>query len=280
MKVNIMKKIQDITVNKQTETLAFRLRQARDGKGLSRRAVKDATGISDTSIDRFENGSQEPTVSRLEILAKLYDVTVDWLLKGEEADEGYSLKGNEPILSDYDEQDEMEDEGTEKPAEAVRAMLSEIDDLRENGFEGARRYALALASDASKMMLYLEADELEELAIERELYQEKEGDGFKFSDLFDSNPHGAHDLFIGNVSERIADTAILGIDLYHIERDVLSELADQFHSVYRLTPKGEIRLTGWGDYEELVPTIRTAIRTKFVSSSDIDFSNLNEFSRR
>lgn len=278
-----MYKKTDVPVNSQSETLASRLRMVREGKNFSRRAASEETGIPQNSIEKFENGSQEPTVSRLQSLAELYEVTVDWLLNGEENEEAKSLKGNSPTSPENEARSEAEEEVaqdvTETPSDNVRVMLSELDELREGDFKNGQRYALALAKDAVHMIGYLEVDELEKLAHERELHQEDEEQGFKFSELFQDNPHEADEQFVGIVAERIADTALLGVDLYQIEADVLSGVADRLHSEKSLFPEGynKMPFSSWGEHDEVVPLIRKALRAKFVSSKEIDFSNLEEF---
>ena len=69
----------------QSDTVATRLRKSRDAIGLTRADVVKETGIPAKSIEKFENGNQEPSVSRLVTLCKLYDVTEAYILGQENA---------------------------------------------------------------------------------------------------------------------------------------------------------------------------------------------------
>ncbi|MFH1034383.1 MAG: helix-turn-helix transcriptional regulator [Pseudomonadota bacterium] len=62
-----------------------RLRQARLRKGLSQSGAAALCGVSQQNISRYEEGAVEPTASALLALARLYEVSTDWLLTGQEA---------------------------------------------------------------------------------------------------------------------------------------------------------------------------------------------------
>ena len=57
-----------------------RLKELRAEKGLSLKEVEKLTGISDTSISRWEMGKSEPGCEQLIILAKFFHISVDYLL--------------------------------------------------------------------------------------------------------------------------------------------------------------------------------------------------------
>lgn len=62
-----------------------KLRAMREAKGLTRRQVEDATGISQATIQKLENGAiSGGTVSTAVAFAKCYGVTVDELLADDE----------------------------------------------------------------------------------------------------------------------------------------------------------------------------------------------------
>ena len=67
------------------DTLASRLRQARDDMGFSRAELARRTGIPAKSIEKFEFGTQEPSVSRLQALSEALEVTFQ-SLAGMDAD--------------------------------------------------------------------------------------------------------------------------------------------------------------------------------------------------
>jgi transcriptional regulator with XRE-family HTH domain len=70
------------------ETLAAaigeRLRAFREEHGLSQGDIAERTGIFRGQVCRYEAGKALPSPKYLGVLARLMDVTVDWLLFGED----------------------------------------------------------------------------------------------------------------------------------------------------------------------------------------------------
>jgi len=58
----------------------LRLREIREGKGVSLRALKKASGVAVSSLARFEAGAGDPQLSTLRKLAKALNVTVAELI--------------------------------------------------------------------------------------------------------------------------------------------------------------------------------------------------------
>ncbi|HZF11784.1 MAG TPA: helix-turn-helix transcriptional regulator [Thermoanaerobaculia bacterium] len=71
----------DITYSK--EELGARLRQSRLWCGASQKSLCAATGISRSSLGRYENGRAEPRVEDLVRLALALQASLDYLLFGE-----------------------------------------------------------------------------------------------------------------------------------------------------------------------------------------------------
>lgn len=63
--------------------LGIRLREARLASGLTAKVVGEQIGRGPLSIYRWEWGTTEPGIEQLRALAKLYRVTLDWLVSGE-----------------------------------------------------------------------------------------------------------------------------------------------------------------------------------------------------
>jgi transcriptional regulator with XRE-family HTH domain len=63
--------------------LAERLRQAREARGLSRKALGRATQISGTAIQNIESGRSMPAPDTTEMLALALEVAPCWLAFGE-----------------------------------------------------------------------------------------------------------------------------------------------------------------------------------------------------
>lgn len=58
----------------------LRLREIRERRGVSLRALKDASGVAVSSLARFEAGQGDPQLSTLRKLAKALHVTVAELI--------------------------------------------------------------------------------------------------------------------------------------------------------------------------------------------------------
>lgn len=63
--------------------IAHRLKEARQAKGLKIRQVEELTGLKNGNISCWENGKYLPSALALASLSNIYDVSVDWILKGE-----------------------------------------------------------------------------------------------------------------------------------------------------------------------------------------------------
>lgn len=65
-----------------TETLAYRLAEARKNCGNTQQWVAEKLHISTQSVSAWECGSSMPDIEKIPELADLYGVTTDWLLMG------------------------------------------------------------------------------------------------------------------------------------------------------------------------------------------------------
>jgi len=59
--------------------LADRLIQVREGHGLTRVAVSEATGVNYESLSGYELGQEHPPFRRIRLLAMYYGVSLDYL---------------------------------------------------------------------------------------------------------------------------------------------------------------------------------------------------------
>ncbi|MBQ8528491.1 MAG: helix-turn-helix transcriptional regulator [Clostridia bacterium] len=57
-----------------------RLKELRTSKGLSQQALADKIGVSKSSINMYERGEREPSISMLFTLADLFEVDLNYLL--------------------------------------------------------------------------------------------------------------------------------------------------------------------------------------------------------
>lgn len=61
----------------EKKTIGIRLRRLRENKGLSRKYVADACGISLSAVAMFENGLRVPRDATKSKLAELYNCSVE-----------------------------------------------------------------------------------------------------------------------------------------------------------------------------------------------------------
>lgn len=98
---------------------ANRLYELRKKKGLSQEALAEKLGISRQSVSKWERAESSPDTDNLIALAKLYGVSLDELLLGEEKEENptddknshESSENEADILSDEEEYQKYVDQG-------------------------------------------------------------------------------------------------------------------------------------------------------------------------
>lgn len=62
------------------EVFQIRIKAIREELGLSQTKVSTETGIHQSYLSKYENGTLEPNLEQLGILANYYEVSIDWLL--------------------------------------------------------------------------------------------------------------------------------------------------------------------------------------------------------
>lgn len=62
------------------EVFQIRVKAIREELGLSQVKVSADTGIHQSYLSKYENGSLEPNLEQLGQLANYYEVSIDWLL--------------------------------------------------------------------------------------------------------------------------------------------------------------------------------------------------------
>jgi|LakMenE01Jun11ns_1017448.scaffolds.fasta_scaffold9633136_2 transcriptional regulator with XRE-family HTH domain len=65
-------------------SIGQRLKQARGQKGYTQRQVADKLGVHSTTISKHELDTAEPDSEALLQLAKIYGVSVEWIMYGHE----------------------------------------------------------------------------------------------------------------------------------------------------------------------------------------------------
>lgn len=67
-----------------------RLYQMRRERGLSQEDLANKVGVSRQAVQKWESGTSQPTLEKLTALARYFDVTLDWLVNGEESTDSQS----------------------------------------------------------------------------------------------------------------------------------------------------------------------------------------------
>ena len=79
---------------------SVRLKDLRDSQGLSQEAVADKIGVTRTAYVKYETGASKP-VRKLQELARLFNVTTDYLLGRESESASEMTREEQRLLTDY-----------------------------------------------------------------------------------------------------------------------------------------------------------------------------------
>ena len=61
-------------------SFSIRLKELRDARNLSQKAVAEAVGMAPMAYQRYEYGTREPAFNKLIALADYFDVSLDYLV--------------------------------------------------------------------------------------------------------------------------------------------------------------------------------------------------------
>lgn len=77
------------------------LAELRKDKNLTQEELGEQIGVTNKTVSRYENGNYLPPVEILQMLSKLYDVSINELLSGKRLDdEHYKENAEEYIVAD------------------------------------------------------------------------------------------------------------------------------------------------------------------------------------
>lgn len=103
------------------------LKSIRISKGLTQQQLADATCIDRALIARYENGSRNPPIEKLQILADFLNVSVDTLIGRSSGEDDLPVEKKEPAVDlsgfDPDLVEALRDVRPEEKA-AVLALIS------------------------------------------------------------------------------------------------------------------------------------------------------------
>lgn len=68
-----------------------RIKELRKKRGLTQEQLGEAVGLSYKTINYIENGVRGTTIDNMEIMADYFGVSIDYLVRGKELDDGLSI---------------------------------------------------------------------------------------------------------------------------------------------------------------------------------------------
>jgi transcriptional regulator with XRE-family HTH domain len=272
-----------------------RLRKAREAAGMSRSELAVMSEIPNKTIEKFEYGTQEPSVSRLAVMAELLSVSQKWLVTGVEHPVSIESVGT---VSKTDDDDgnlpsvETETDGmlqhladarrsgfSDVWRESVRSILGYLKRARAAQFAGCQRQALALCELAADNMKFMELEDLKGFAQEYGIIvfdedtkiqtrKQKKHNGLIVRHSDREAVRDVEDIHAESVeiAERIIDKAVLGLDLYSIEQKKLQRLAKYVRERWPEIDAKRMGGLSWGDPKDFVPDIRPKVRLEMIET--------------
>jgi len=251
-------------MTKKTTTFGERLMQARNTAMLSRSQLATASGIPAKAIEKFEYGTQDPTISRVKTLAQVLNVEVDYLMTGE----GVTMPTIEPVVSDDVASNMLGGE-----LEQITQKLSYLDELREDGFQKKWRTAPRLFEEVQKSMQKLSLDDVLDLGEARELFPVSE----ELLDQYQEMDGEEREAFIDNLIERVLDTAYFGLDLHTIRK---SDLVDLAHCYDLDGDDTNFWGSKWSGQAAIVSALQYTMRHLALKGQSPDFMDEKEYKQR
>lgn len=251
--------------NTQDMTFGERLMQARNAAMLSRPQLAKASGIPTKAIEKFEYGTQEPNISRLQTLAQILNVTVEYLMHGNETQE---IEENEPVDVHEIEADVVGDE-----IDQLYQKLSYLDELREAGFQKHWRSAPRLLQEVEEELLTLSLDDLLDLGEERELFPVSQ----EVIDDFSENGIDEQHAILNILVQRVLNTAYFGLDLHSIRKRDLTDLA---HTYDLKGDNSDFWGSKWSGYDTVVNALQELFRPLALKGNSPDFLDEDEYKER
>jgi len=237
------------------KVVGTRFRTARDAAGLSRTDVERRSGVSAKAIEKFEAGVQHPSYLRFGALCSAVGKSVEEILNGSDPE------------ADYDEEPSMRGPIPAIVADPVADLLSELDELRADGFENAQRRGMAIVDQLTHELHFLEPGELISIARKRGVDMATCPKALDLQTAIAQNSTKGQEA-CATVEQRIVDTALVGADLASVDRDALIKVADQLKQQFNL----EAGFFGWGETAALVEMLRQPLRQLAFAGQSIDLS--------
>ena len=120
-----------------------RIRETREGKGLSQKQVALEVGVKSPSVSNWESGKTTPTPENYIAMARLFDVSVDYLLGRDDAP-----KPPAPPIDPHTYYAQKFGPETQRIVDDLLARLQAMpEDRREDAARGALTFVRGLESE-------------------------------------------------------------------------------------------------------------------------------------
>lgn len=254
-----------ITETTRTDRAAFgsRLQSAREASNFSRRQVAELTGIPVKSIEKFETGDMSPSIDRVQALARVIDVSPTFLLNGaptkQEVEEiGAAVAKHHEYLDDID---------------AILDAFLSLDEMRKNGFQRHWRTAPRSFEALEEIVGKMSYDELLDVGEARGLLAVPQSE----VEMYEGLPLDEQIVAKQALADRIVDTAYFGIDLFSLDPEPLSDLADEFD--VEKDQEG-ILFSSWSGDSAMIVALRPVLKERFLKGNQLDFEDEEQFPKR
>ena len=183
-----------------TSEIGERLKAARENARYSRTQLAKVTGIPAKTIEKYEYGTTDPSVTRLLKMTQVLGTSVIDLIAGEDL----SLDNDEPVIV---------------------KQLDQLDHMREDGLTKYWREFPALLASTEEKLAIISVPDLLDIAEDRDLVDLPTIQHIERLALEAADKPQA---LCQEIANRIVDTAYFGVDLYKVEHETLERLADDF----------------------------------------------------
>ncbi len=117
------------------DTIGKRIRSARKSKNLTLTDIKKITGLSTGNLSELENDKFLPSANALIQFRRIYDVSIDWILTGEESISNEDAKVINEIKEKY-----LCNEYNEDEKELIK-LYRKLDSINKQNLWGYLRVA-------------------------------------------------------------------------------------------------------------------------------------------
>lgn len=108
-------------------SIGERILELRKQKGLSQQDVADKIGISKAQLSRYEAKGVQPPADCINQLAELFEVSTDFLIKGEADDIAQKSIHNTELLNQFKRVSALPDYEQKTILKVVKALICEYD---------------------------------------------------------------------------------------------------------------------------------------------------------